>query len=182
MPCRPSTPLSARGGTDVTARFLLASAEHAVWLSRTTGGYRLHADGAGAPEVALVGDGTARSLVLDGRAEPVQVVVSGEDLHVHLRGRTYHMRYLDPVTRHAGAAAGGAGALEARAPMPGMVVALPVQIGDAVQAGDALVVIESMKLETTIRATGPARVAAIHIAEGASFDRDQVLVTLAGEP
>jgi biotin carboxyl carrier protein len=165
----------------MTARFLLGATEHAVWLSRAADGYRLHVDGAAAQDVALAGDGTARNLVLNGQAEPVQVIVSGDDLHVHLRGRTYHLRFLDPVSRHAGAAGAAGGADEARAPMPGMVVALPVRVGDAVQAGDALVVIESMKLETTIRATGPARVTTIHVAEGASFDRDQVLVTLAGD-
>ena len=98
----------------------------------------------------------------------------GEDIHVHLRGRTFTLRHIDPARRYAESDTAG-GADVARAPMPGTVVRLAAEIGQSVAAGDPLLVIESMKLETTIRATHPARVAAIHVAAGQSFDRDAVL-------
>jgi len=65
--------------------------------------------------------------------------------------------------------------------MPGSVVALPVAVGDSVRAGDTLVIIESMKLEVALKATQPGRVAAINCAIGRSFEKDAVLVVLAGE-
>jgi acetyl/propionyl-CoA carboxylase alpha subunit len=160
-------------------RFRLGSADHAVWLSRRQNGYRLHAEGSAPADVALAGDGVRRTLTMDGTTEPVHLATAGDELFIHLRGQTFHLRYLDPVLSHANSGAKSGGANEARAPMPGTVVSLPVSPGDRVVAGDALIVIESMKLETTIRAAAPAEVAAVHVAEGASFERDQVLVTLA---
>jgi biotin carboxyl carrier protein len=66
----------------------------------------------------------------------------------------------------------------ARAPMPGTVVALKVARGDAVIAGSVLMVIESMKLETQIRASQEGIVDRLHVKDGDSFDRDAILVTL----
>ncbi len=52
------------------------------------------------------------------------------------------------------------------APMPGMVVTVMVEAGRQVQAGDPLVSIEAMKMETQIRAERDARVRAVHVAVG----------------
>ena len=65
--------------------------------------------------------------------------------------------------------------------MPGTVVRVDVAVGDHVATGDPLVVIESMKLETTIRAWHDGTVSAVHVTAGQSFERDAVLVTLAAE-
>jgi 3-methylcrotonyl-CoA carboxylase alpha subunit len=62
--------------------------------------------------------------------------------------------------------------------MPGTVVALKVAPGDAVTAGTVLIVIESMKLETQIRASQDGIVERLHVKDGDSFDRDALLVTL----
>lgn len=109
---------------------------------------------------------------------PVLVATSGDDIHIHLDGRTHLVRYLDPVRSLAGDAQAGADE-GSRAPMPGTVVAVHVEPGVAVSPGDALLVIESMKLETTIRATRAGIVDAVHVHEGQSFERDQLLVSLA---
>lgn len=159
--------------------FSIAGNEREVWLSRAETGYRLHGD-AGEADIALTRHGRRALLTIDGRTEPVFLVLDGEDIHVHLRGRTFAIRHLDPARRYAESDAAG-GADVARAPMPGTVVRLAAEVGQQVAAGDPLLVIESMKLETTIRATHAATVAAIHVAAGQSFDRDAVLVTLEGE-
>jgi 3-methylcrotonyl-CoA carboxylase alpha subunit len=62
--------------------------------------------------------------------------------------------------------------------MPGTVVALKVAPGDAVTAGTVLMVIESMKLETQIRASQDGIVERVHVKESDSFDRNAILVTL----
>lgn len=179
------------------ARFRLDGAEYPLWLSRHEGGYRLHrADAQPDTQVApdhvyallpgresfrrvLPGRESARRvLTIDGHHEGVAVALEGDDVHVHLGGRSYVVTYLDPVRSLAGDAIGSA-ENEARAPMPGMVVAVHVRPGDTVEAGDALVVIESMKLETTIRAPRAGTIATVLVAEGQGFDRDQILATLA---
>ena len=62
--------------------------------------------------------------------------------------------------------------------MPGVVIAVHVAAGDQVHAGQALMVIESMKLETTLAAPRDARVKAVHHAVGASFALKAALITL----
>ena len=65
--------------------------------------------------------------------------------------------------------------------MPGTVIAVHVTEGQAVARGDTLVVIESMKLETAIKALRDGTIATVHVATGQAFDRGMPLVTLAPE-
>jgi biotin carboxyl carrier protein len=63
--------------------------------------------------------------------------------------------------------------------MPGAIVALPVAVGDEVQAGDVVAIIESMKLEMSVRAERAAVVTHIRFAVGQNFEKDAVLVQFA---
>lgn len=62
--------------------------------------------------------------------------------------------------------------------MPGVVVAVAVAEGDAVETGDLLLTLESMKLETAITAPHAAVVAEICVAAGATFDQGAALLRL----
>jgi 3-methylcrotonyl-CoA carboxylase alpha subunit len=157
--------------------FDIDGTETEVWLARDGQAYRLEGD-AGRARVSLGGLGIERELSVDGRREPVLIAIEGENIHLHLAGRTYQIRHLDPARRFADADDSAGGDL-ARAPMPGTVVRIDVAVGQAVATGDPLVVIESMKLETTIRAWHDGVVAELHVAAGQSFDRDAPLVSLA---
>ena len=83
------------------------------------------------------------------------------------------------------AAAGGASAVQraVHSPMPGKVVKLVVAEGATVKAGDALVILEAMKMEHTLTATGDAVVKGVHAAEGDQCTQRQLLLSLepAGE-
>lgn len=68
-----------------------------------------------------------------------------------------------------------------RAPMPGAVVAIDVSVGAVVAAGDAILTIESMKLQTVLLAPCAGVVAEIAVSEGEAFEKDQMLARLAGE-
>ena len=63
-----------------------------------------------------------------------------------------------------------------RSPMPGMVVEVLAAAGDAVEAGQALAVVDAMKMENVLRAERPGRVARIHVARGDSVAADQPLI------
>nr|WP_249788103.1 acetyl-CoA carboxylase biotin carboxyl carrier protein subunit [Bradyrhizobium sp. NBAIM01] len=65
--------------------------------------------------------------------------------------------------------------------MPGFVVAITASPGQSVSAGMALMLIESMKLETVIRSPQDGIVDRIHVKEGDSFEHEAVLVTLSKE-
>lgn len=76
------------------------------------------------------------------------------------------------------APAGAAGSVVVKAPMPGTVVKIEVSAGQAVKAGDDLVFIEAMKMETPVKAPQDGTVATIDVAKGESVDSGKVLVTL----
>jgi pyruvate carboxylase len=65
------------------------------------------------------------------------------------------------------------------APMPGKVVKLMVKVGDAVTAGQVLLVTEAMKMETTVKARSDGKVAELRCAEGGKVEKDDLLAVLA---
>jgi acetyl/propionyl-CoA carboxylase alpha subunit len=64
------------------------------------------------------------------------------------------------------------------APMPGAVVRVGVEPGDDVEAGQALVVVEAMKMEHTIAAPHAGRVAEVRVRPGEQVDGSRVLIVL----
>lgn len=76
------------------------------------------------------------------------------------------------------APAGASGSVVIKAPMPGTVVKIEVSAGQAVKAGQDLVFIEAMKMETPVKAPQDGTVATIDVAKGESVDSGKVLVTL----
>jgi len=65
------------------------------------------------------------------------------------------------------------------APMPGKIVRVLVKAGEAVKARQPLVVIEAMKMENELRATGEGEVAELHAQEGQSVDAGMLLAVVA---
>ena len=64
------------------------------------------------------------------------------------------------------------------APMPGMVVTVPVKVGQGVKRGDPLVVIEAMKMESQVRAERDGEVAEVLVSQGDTVDAHDLLVIL----
>jgi len=64
------------------------------------------------------------------------------------------------------------------APMPGLIVRVNVAVGDEVQAGQGLVVMEAMKMENELRAAAAGRVKSITAAPGTAVEKGTVLVEL----
>ncbi|MGY3591641.1 acetyl/propionyl-CoA carboxylase alpha subunit [Bradyrhizobium sp. USDA 4341] len=158
--------------------FEVDGVEHTLWLSASRHGYRLHLrDEVIAPVAFTQRSDSSGILTIAGQSEPVRFVIDGELIHLHIRGRTRTLRYIDPLRTHASGNS-GTHPLVARAPMPGMVVAITVSPGDSVSAGTALMMIESMKLETIIRSPQDGIVERIHVKENESFEHEAVLVTL----
>jgi acetyl/propionyl-CoA carboxylase alpha subunit len=155
--------------------FTIAEQDHELWLARAADGYRLH--GLSRPLPVALEPGQLR--IGDTRHDVV-VAVDGDLVHIHLDGAAWTVRYQDPVQRH-GHHHGASADDVAQAPMPGTVIAVHVCEGQAVARGDTLVVIESMKLETAIKAWRDGTVATVHIAAGQAFDRSAPLVTLTAE-
>jgi len=85
---------------------------------------------------------------------------------------------LDLLVRETKKTAGTAKAEDIKAPMPGLVLKVQVREGDAVCAGDGLLVLEAMKMENEIFATGNCVVEHVHVSEGDAVKKGAVLVTM----
>lgn len=162
--------------------FKIDNTEHDLGLSRSAEGYRLHLGGAVIPVNLHVEDDGTAVLTVNGRSERVVIATRGDDVFIHLGGVAYQLRYEHPLDRLAMQAGGGADD-SVRAPMPGNVVAMHVNAGDSVTKGQSLLVIESMKMETTIAAPRDGVIEAVQFGVGQTFDRDALLISLqsAGE-
>jgi biotin carboxyl carrier protein len=64
------------------------------------------------------------------------------------------------------------------APMPGKVVRVLVKLGDEVQEGQGLVVVEAMKMENELKSPKPGKVAELHAVEGAAVESGVKLVVI----
>lgn len=118
-------------------------------------------------------DGNSFVTDVKGRPTHIRSVAHGDTIHLHLNGRSCIVNRVDPTTGGASAASeAGGGAI---APMPGVVIAWLVQPGAQVQSGDALLVIESMKLQMTISAPHAGLMEEMPVKEGQTFQRGAVL-------
>lgn len=74
--------------------------------------------------------------------------------------------------------AGTAGSIVVKAPMPGTIVNVVVSAGQSVKAGDDLVFIEAMKMETPVKAPQDGTIATVDVSKGEAVDSGKALVTL----
>jgi biotin carboxyl carrier protein len=99
---------------------------------------------------------------------------------VRVGNRSYRVRLADPKRlRGAGVAAGHEGGLaQVLAPMPGKVVRVLVEQGQAVEAGDGLVVVEAMKMQNELKSPKAGTVVELHAQVGATVNAGEVLAVV----
>jgi len=66
---------------------------------------------------------------------------------------------------------------EIKAPMPGLVVDVRFKEGDTVQKGDALIVLQAMKMENILKSPADAVIKKIHIKKGDAIEKNQIMIT-----
>jgi len=130
---------------------------------------------------------------------PVRLVTIGREVHrvVARRGATrgtytlwvdgyrFEGEALDERTRAirdiTSASSKSSGPAPVNAPMPGLVVRINVAVGDKVQAGQGVVVMEAMKMENELRASSAGTVKAIHAEVGKAVEKGTMLVELVAD-
>ncbi|MFJ8968359.1 biotin carboxylase N-terminal domain-containing protein [Streptomyces anulatus] len=93
-------------------------------------------------------------------------------------GDTWHVQDHDPVEASL-SGAGRSGADTLAAPMPGTVTVVKVAVGDEVEAGQSLLVVEAMKMEHVISAPHAGTVTELDVTAGATVAMDQILAVVA---
>ena len=120
-------------------------------------------------------DDGALDVRLAGRRIRLDTAARGDELAVFADAATWPARINHPEVFQGAEAADN----DISAPMHGRVTAVLCQPGDAVTAGQALLTMEAMKMEHTLKAGFDGTVEAVHCQTDSSVEAAQVLVTLA---
>jgi len=151
--------------------------QHPCALIRTPTGLQLHAgERSLACSLDALGEGRYRLRAGDARRE-VLIAQYGDQVWVHLDGRTHAIQRINPLD--ALAARGRGGADSALSPMPGTILTVQVQAGETVKSGQILLTMESMKLEVTITAPHDGEIAEVLCVPGQSVPVKATLVRFA---
>ena len=120
----------------------------------------------------------ALTLLVDGQSLRVHLASDGQRTLVAIEGQVYEFTQAQKSQARTRQREAGRMDPEVRAPMPGKILAVLVTEGTAVEAGQALVLLEAMKMENTLSAEGTARVKKVHVAPGDLVDLGQLLVEI----
>ncbi len=122
------------------------------------------------------------SLLVDGKSFESYVFPGEDSWQVLLRGVLYPVIVEDERERRLRSAARGGVAEHAefhlRAPMPGLVVSVPVTEGQAVNKGDVLVILESMKMQNELKSPRAGTVTRLRVKPGDSVELKQTLLSV----
>lgn len=121
------------------------------------------------------------SLIIDGVSHVAEVDDHAGDCVVDVGGETYSIQVEEQtryIIRTRGGAAGGAGGQTLKAPLPGKITHVAVRAGDAVAAGQSLVVIEAMKMENELKATTAGTVREVRVTAGQPVNAGDVLIVI----
>ncbi len=121
------------------------------------------------------------SMILDTQSFSVTLDAGKAELKVHLRDSVYPMEVLDERRLRMRRASGRftvEGRQTVTAPMPGKVVKVLARSGDLVKAGQALLVVEAMKMENELKSPKDGKVVEMAVVEGQSVEGGAKLATV----
>ena len=122
------------------------------------------------------------SLLLGNASYEALVEARGDCYEVLLQGTLYRVCVQDERMRRLAEAARGfappSGEIAIKAPMPGLIIDVPVEVGQAVEAGNILVILESMKMENELRAPRAGVISQVRVQNGQSVEQQETLVAI----
>jgi len=132
----------------------------------------------GTPLRVLLLDGRTRALPMESTGRGAwRIVAHGEPCELEvLDERAAHLRSL------LGSAAAPTGPVTLKAPMPGLVVRVLAEPGQAVAAGASLIVLEAMKMENELKAAVAGVVDSVAVAPGQTVEKGEILLRFASLP
>lgn len=116
------------------------------------------------------------------RAELLEADFSRKTLRLKVNGKSFELQIADKYDRLVEKMGLNSQASrqikDIKAPMPGMVLTVSVAVGQNVQQGDGLIILEAMKMENVIKAQGEGVIKEIHVTNGTAVDKGQLLVEM----
>jgi biotin carboxyl carrier protein len=122
------------------------------------------------------------SLIVDGKSHEAYAAQGEDNWQVLLRGRLYPVTVEDEREKRLRSAAGGGvaetGEFHLKAPMPGLVVAILVDEGQAVKRGQVLLILESMKMQNELKSPRDGTVGRVRVKAGETVEQKQTLLSV----
>ena len=166
------------GATYQDLRWCDALGERAARVHYGRAGYALEIENRRAEASAEWEADGALGFALDGSRARAAVLRIGDDVTVMLDGLEHRLHYIDPLIPTVALDESGG---HLTAPMPGKVVEVKVAPGARVKRGQALMVLEAMKMEHTIAAPADGTVEAVHYAAGDLVEEGADLIDFAAD-
>jgi biotin carboxyl carrier protein len=122
------------------------------------------------------------SLIVDGRSHEGYAAQDDDTWQVLLRGRLFPITVEDEREKRLRSAAGGGvaetGEFHLKAPMPGLVVSIPVGEGQAVKKGQVLLILESMKMQNELKSPRDGTIGRVRVKAGETVEQKQTLLSV----
>ncbi|RIK26833.1 MAG: acetyl-CoA carboxylase biotin carboxyl carrier protein subunit [Chloroflexi bacterium] len=122
------------------------------------------------------------SLLIDNRSWQALVERAGDEYRIFIDGEMYVVNVQDERTRKIQKALNKVGAASGefilKAPMPGLVRHIPIQVGQEIAAGQGLIILEAMKMENELRAPRAGVVREVRVKPGDAVELGQTLVIM----
>jgi biotin carboxyl carrier protein len=117
------------------------------------------------------------SLLIEGKSYEAKQEVTSAESNVVIDNQRFAAVVKDPRSLQSRKAtdSGSHGPQKLKAPMPGKVVRIMVAVGDEVEAGQAVIVIEAMKMQNELKSPKKGLLKKLSVAEGAAVEAGQVL-------
>jgi biotin carboxyl carrier protein len=105
-----------------------------------------------------------------------------DEIEVLMHGRLFGVKVMDERAQLLASRSGGlgteSGEITIKSPMPGLIVAVKVEVGQEVTAGQTLVILESMKMQNELKAPRDGVVQSVNVQPGQSVEQNKPLVKI----
>ena len=123
------------------------------------------------------------SIIYNGHSYNVELIEgeSSKKFVVNTFAKSFNIEVIDAETKYIRNRNQGQeveGSNNIQSPMPGKIVKIPVSVGERVETGQTLIVVEAMKMQSEFKSTGDKIVSEILVKEGDTVDAHQVMMKL----
>ncbi len=129
-----------------------------------------------------IADNTVYSMLIGGQSHEVYADMEDGSWKILLDGERYEVEVEDERTKRLKALQGPdkklVGDLQIKAPMPGLVVKIPVEVGQRVEANQQIIILEAMKMENELRAPRAGIIKEVRVSPRQAVELQQVLLIL----
>jgi biotin carboxyl carrier protein len=133
-------------------------------------------------DILQMGDGLY-SIIIDGQSFAIEMIEGDTPKHYVMNTfyKSFNVEIIDAEKKYQRSRMKGtaiSGENNISSPMPGKVVSIPVKVGQTVEAGQPVIIISAMKMESEFKAKNPGIIKEIRVKEGAIIDAHQILIVI----